>query len=272
MRFFLLLGALVCVCAFGAEAPADPALLRARAEVERIRVLVDAGAAARAQLEVAEKALADAEDAALLRRTLYGEDLTEDQIEPMIAAAGRRLERRKQELERARTLVSEGVSAETAIETATEDVARVRQEYELALSRAKLVRALAEMVRREQQVEEELERSPMVPPDAAERYDGDGLFLSSHFRRIEAAFQIRFSRPLPVSAYGETAVHRSLGFDHRDRVDVAIHPDTPEGVWLRHFLTENHIPYCAFRQAVPGKATAAHIHIGPMSTRLASGS
>jgi hypothetical protein len=28
------------------------------------------------------------------------------------------------------------------------------------------------------------------------------------------------------------------------------------------------IPYIAFRQAVPGKATAAHIHIGPVSMRL----
>ena len=70
---------------------------------------------------------------------------------------------------------------------------------------------------------------------------------------------------------GETAVHRSLGFDHRGRVDVAISPDQPEGVWLRHYLTDNHIPYFAFRQAVPGKATGAHIHMGPMSTRLKLG-
>jgi len=54
-------------------------------------------------------------------------------------------------------------------------------------------------------------------------------------------------------------------------VDVAIHPDTTEGVWLRQYLTTNGIPFLAFRQAVPGKATGAHIHLGPMSTRLKVG-
>ena len=43
------------------------------------------------------------------------------------------------------------------------------------------------------------------------------------------------------------------------------------GVWLIEYLTQNHIPFFAFRGAVKGKATGAHIHIGPMSTRLTSG-
>jgi hypothetical protein len=70
---------------------------------------------------------------------------------------------------------------------------------------------------------------------------------------------------------GQTAVHRALGFDHRGRVDVALNPDQPEGVWLRRYLTENRIPFFAFRHAVAGKATGAHIHLGPMSTRLGVG-
>ena len=37
------------------------------------------------------------------------------------------------------------------------------------------------------------------------------------------------------------------------------------------YLLDRHIPYFAFRQAVPGKATGAHIHIGPMSTRFKLG-
>jgi hypothetical protein len=62
-----------------------------------------------------------------------------------------------------------------------------------------------------------------------------------------------------------------MGFDHRNRVDVAVHPDQPEGVWLRDYLMQNGIPFFAFRQAVRGKATGAHIHIGPISTRIANG-
>jgi hypothetical protein len=59
-----------------------------------------------------------------------------------------------------------------------------------------------------------------------------------------------------------------MGFDHRGRVDVAVSPDQPEGKWLMRYLETNRIPYFAFRMAVAGKATGAHIHIGPQSTRL----
>jgi hypothetical protein len=63
-------------------------------------------------------------------------------------------------------------------------------------------------------------------------------------------------------------VHRALGFDHTGRIDVALMPDSTEGVWLRRYLESKSIPYYAFRAAIAGKATAAHIHIGPGSTRL----
>jgi hypothetical protein len=73
---------------------------------------------------------------------------------------------------------------------------------------------------------------------------------------------------MPVSARGSTAVHRAMGFDHTGRIDVAVNPDAPEGVWLRKYLDTQGIPYYAFRAAIAGKATAPHIHIGPGSTRL----
>ena len=67
---------------------------------------------------------------------------------------------------------------------------------------------------------------------------------------------------------GETAVHRALGFDHRGRVDVALFPTRPKASGCATISRSNHIPYFAFRHAVPGKATGAHIHIGPGSTRI----
>ena len=66
----------------------------------------------------------------------------------------------------------------------------------------------------------------------------------------------------------QTAVHRALGFDHHDRVDVAIFSDTAEGLWLRRYLESGDIPYYAFRNSVKGIATGAHIHMGPPSNRL----
>src|SRR5436190_2224212 len=101
-----------------------------------------------------------------------------------------------------------------------------------------------------------------------EHFTGDGSFTHDDFRQVLLAFERTFHRPLPLSAVGESAVHRALGFDHRDRVDVAVTPDSAEGSWLRTYLESGDIPYFAFRSSVPGKATAAHIHIGPPSTRL----
>ena len=104
-----------------------------------------------------------------------------------------------------------------------------------------------------------------------EHYEGDGAFDESRdLAPLELAFAGRFARPLPISAEGETEVHRALGFDHRGRVDVAVDPSRA-GRRLAAPISEVHrIPYYAFTHAIPGKATAAHVHIGPGSTRLAT--
>src|SRR6478672_2969322 len=95
MRFFL--GTILvfsAMCAF-AQTEDPPEVARAKAGIERLRSLVEAGVAPRAQLDKAEAAIADAEDSALLRRTVYGNELTEDQADEMLAAAARRFDRRK---------------------------------------------------------------------------------------------------------------------------------------------------------------------------------
>src|SRR5436309_12527724 len=91
---------LVCpTSAFAQEASAQtsdpPEVINAKSAIERLKSQVAAGAVAPAQLVQAEAALADAEDAAYLRKTLYGVELTEDQCDRMMAAANRRFERRK---------------------------------------------------------------------------------------------------------------------------------------------------------------------------------
>ena len=59
-------------------------------------------------------------------------------------------------------------------------------------------------------------------------YDGNVVvFTRSDLEKLEIDYIAKFARPLPISAEGETAVHRSLGFDHRGRVDVAVMPDQP---------------------------------------------
>ena len=274
MRLFLLLAAfLVPLCAApqspSVAPPEDPDVLRARLNIQRLRVMVEAGALPRVQLEQAEDALADAQDMAVLRQTVYSQDITEEQAAQMVAAAQRRLDRRQKQFDRVRGLIDSGIAAKNDLEPLAEQLDYARKQIDLALSREKLTHELAAMARAEQV------RQPGTPGPSGEahtsvHYDGSGVFTPAQFEQISAAFEHRFAKPLPVSAMGETAVHRALGFDHRGRVDVALNPDQPEGAWLRQYLEARRIPYFAFWHAMPGKATGAHIHIGPESTRLSA--
>jgi len=73
-----------------------------------------------------------------------------------------------------------------------------------------------------------------------------------------------------VSAVGQTETHNQLGFDHREAVDVAVHPDSAEGQALIGYLTSQGVSFIAIRGAIHGSATGAHIHIGPPSKRIAA--
>jgi hypothetical protein len=260
---------LISVVAFAGVLAAQTTEIRSQADVDRIRALVDAGAVPRATLEKAEREIADVRDEVILRQTLYGsisiEELTSEQASAMVDAAQRRVDRQKEKLEAARKLVDMGVASRTTLTSIIEDFDAKARTVDLAKTRARLLEEMAEMARneaREIEREEHDDRSRI-----AVRYDGNGVFRDTDFLKVSTAFSHRFLRPLPVSARGETALHKSLGFDHRGRVDVALNPDQEEGIWLRKYLETAKIPYFAFRAAIPGQATAPHIHLGPPSLR-----
>ena len=99
------------------------------------------------------------------------------------------------------------------------------------------------------------------------RFNGGTLWSLGDAGKIEKFFAQTFGRALPISALGQTATHDRLGFDHRDAMDVALHPDSKEGQSLLSFLRESGIPFIAFKNAVHGASTGAHIHIGKPSPR-----
>jgi hypothetical protein len=103
---------------------------------------------------------------------------------------------------------------------------------------------------------------------AVMRYNGARGWSLAQASKVQSFFASRFGRQLPLSAYGQTATHNRMGFDHRNSIDVAVHPDSTEGKALIAYLRSNAIPYIAFRSAVRGAATGAHIHIGYPSHRL----
>src|SRR5258706_12853464 len=108
MRSKLALLCLAAAMAVSGQTPGDREFRLAQSNIEELRKQVEAGVAPRAKLEQAEEALSDAQDAELLSRTLYGKDLTEEQSAEMEAAALRRLERRKAEVEKLQQVVEAG--------------------------------------------------------------------------------------------------------------------------------------------------------------------
>lgn len=229
------------------------------------------GAAPRSAEERARAEIEDRQDEATLRRTLYGtiaiEEINAEDTAAMVAAAGRRVQRMRARLAEVETLAAEGVVARSALAGLREEVRGREAALEQARSRAALFDSISAMASREMESARIEETQPGLLP-VRERFEGNGQFTREHLRNVVLAFEKEFGKALPVSAYGGTAFHRAMGFDHRGRVDVALTPDQPEGVWLRRFLEREGIPYHAFRSFVPGAATGAHIHIGPPSVRL----
>jgi parvulin-like peptidyl-prolyl isomerase len=259
------------------ETPANKSIDLAKEELGRVEQLVQAGALPRLRLEEAQQNLEDAQDEAILDRTLYG-DLPVDQVndqltDEMVAAAQRRVERGQTQLAQAQKLVTDGIAAQSMLTPIQEELAIRRMNLNLAHSRASLLAEMAALAKYQKTAAEIHEVTSIIYRDSfirgMEHYEGSGLFRESKdLKPLALAFEQKFEHPLPISAEGETNLHRTMGFDHRGRVDVAVSPNAPEGIWLLRYLKARKIPFYAFTRAIPGKATAAHIHIGPGSTRL----
>jgi hypothetical protein len=258
-------------------AASNKSVALAELELQRITDLVAAGALPRIRVQQAEDNVADAQDEALLEQTLYGnlpaKGASEDVSQEMIAAAQRRVDRQQARLERAREIVSAGVAAQSYLLPIEQELTTRQTGLDLARLRAQLITELAAAhnIPKIADVPDPTIGDNDLFAQGMEHYEGDGAFDESReLQPLEWAFESKFAHPLPISAEGETEVHRALGFDHRGRVDVAVVPSQPEGIWLRQYLKLHKIPYYAFAHAIPGKATAAHVHIGPGSTRLSS--
>jgi hypothetical protein len=164
--------------------------------------------------------------------------------EQALTAAQTKLEETKQQIANADHLIAETKAAD--------ELAKSQAANQIALSQAKKIRSLT--------------RPTML------RYDGQagvGSWVIANLPTIQTFFVNKFGRALPTSAIGQSATHNALGYDHRNAVDVALQPDSVEGQALISYLQNQGIPYLAFRGAVPGVATGAHIHIGNPSHRLA---
>jgi hypothetical protein len=85
--------------------------------------------------------------------------------------------------------------------------------------------------------------------------------------KVRDFFLAKFNKPLPLSAFGQSDLHTRWGLDHRNGMDVNLHPDSAEGRALVEFLRAESIPFLVFRGPIPGVATGPHIHVGNRSPR-----
>ncbi len=116
-----------------------------------------------------------------------------------------------------------------------------------------------------------IEREAETKPKPQVEIDrGVGNWTIADAGKVESFFVTKFGRRLPLTAFGQSVLHTHWGYDHRNSMDVGLHPDSREGRALIEFLRKERIPYQAFRGAVPGAATGPHIHIGRPSPRLPS--
>lgn len=179
------------------------------------------------------------------------------------------------ELEKVKKLNAEGLLSKRDVEKSEGEVAASRarsQEVRTRLTAADefLAEALAEPEVAEAPVVATTKRTP--PPVQSRsgylRYAGFADWRLSDSGRVLGFFSSRFGRPLPVSAYGQTDLHNRMNFDHRNSMDVALHPDSAEGRALLEYLRSQGIPFLAFRGAIAGSATGPHIHVGRPSHRI----
>ncbi len=157
--------------------------------------------------------------------------------------------------------------SEQALKVAQNKVVEVRKQMDEAGE------MLAEVIAAEEDARKAAEarsRMPELyrPGLVMVRYTGLNNWSLAEAGKIEAFFQTKFGRPLPISAWGQSPTHDRLGFDHRHALDVAVHPDSLEGRALMDYLRSLGIPFTAFRAPIAGSATGVHIHIGQPSHRV----
>ena len=155
----------------------------------------------------------------------------------------------------------EGLRAQVEAQKSVEDTRRAMSDADRVLSEARMAQSLARLA--------PLARGGYEETPGLVRYNGTAAWsLAGDLSRLQQFFLARFGRPLPISALGQTALHDRMGFDHRNALDVAVHPDSPEGRALMEHLRLAGIPFIAAWGAIPGSTSGAHIHVGQPSPRF----
>ena len=183
------------------------------------------------------------------------------------------VKRAEEKLEQSQKLFAEGLipraqleESERALTEAKSEVAKTQRDMASADAQAAGVYAETE-AEREIAKNLRLARQSLVRTASFTRYTGAGSWVIGEAWKVQRFFSETFNKQLPIAVFGQGAIHDRWRLDHRNAMDISLHPDSVEGKALLNFLQKNGIPYLAFRAAIPGTATGPHIHIGRPSHR-----
>jgi hypothetical protein len=191
-------------------------------------------------------------------------------LQQLLALEEEELTSATKQADRRRDLLSQGIISRRELEDSERAVAMAQRKIS---DTRKRITECDGLIAEAQAAEQLAKLGPVRPGSylttpALIRYSGTSNWIISDVAKIDGFFVGQFHRSLPVSAFGQTPVHDKLGFDHHNSIDVALSPDGSEGRALMSYLRGAGIPFIAFRTAVPGAATGAHIHIGFPSRRI----
>jgi Outer membrane efflux protein len=194
-------------------------------------------------------------------------------LEKLLAIYEANVKKVEEKLDVSRKLLKEGLIAKTQVEeneravtSAKERVSETRRQ--MASADDQIAGVLVETAADEQLAKDlSLAKQRLVPTSSFTRFIGGPGWNLSEAWKIQRFFSDTFNKQLPIAVFGQGAIHERWRLDHRNAMDIQLHPDGPEGQALLNFLQRNGIPYSAFRSAIPGTATGPHIHIGRPSHR-----
>ena len=194
-------------------------------------------------------------------------------LEKLVAFYEADVKKAEDKLSVSQKLLAEGLIAKAQVE---------ENERTLAAAKVKVAETRRQMTSADDQiaavlVEEEADqqlaknlkfaKQRLVRTSSFIRFTGGPGWNLGEAWKVQRFFSDTFHRELPVAVFGQGAIHDRWRLDHRNSMDISLHPDSAEGQALLNFLQRNGIPYLAFRWAIPGTATGPHIHVGLPSHR-----
>ena len=194
-------------------------------------------------------------------------------LEKLVVFEEANVKRAEDRLEVSKKLLPEGLIAKNQVEENERALAAAKQK--VADTRRQMISAddqiaavLVEQSAGEQIAKNlSLAKQRLVRTSSFIRFTGGPGWNLGEAWKVQRFFSDTFKRQLPVAVFGQGAIHERWRLDHRNSMDISLHPDSTEGQALLNFLQRNGIPYLAFRSAIPGTATGPHIHIGRPSHR-----